>query len=150
MEKGREELIDLMIRYKRIKSHDIVVVFDGHIAGRGQESTIVRGGVAVIFSGLGEKADEVIKRIITKDRKEWIVVSSDKEIIRCAWSVNSVPVPSEDFIGAVSRGTAGEGIISVSGHEAAMPEDAAPHSGKGNPYKLSKKEKSVRRALSKL
>jgi len=70
-EKAREELVDLMIRYKKIKKeHDITVVFDGHKGGRGGESSAVTGSVTVIYSGLGERADEVIKRIISKQRKE--------------------------------------------------------------------------------
>ncbi len=161
-----------MMQYKPIKEHDITIVFDGYKAGQGKESKTVRGGVAVIYSKLGEKADEVIKRIITKDRIEWIVVSSDRDIANHAWAVNSVPVPSDAFIRIVS-GKAGRGIHpSVSpvgkgrmeggsGYDADIQgetvewkdsgeydEDAC--AGKGNPYKLSKKEKSVRRALSKL
>ncbi|MGD0283310.1 MAG: NYN domain-containing protein [Dissulfurispiraceae bacterium] len=163
-EKAREDIIDLMIRYKRSKLHDITIVFDGYKAGRGNENLSVRGGVAVIYSGLGEKADEVIRRIITKDRKEWIVVSSDKEIARHAWAVNSIPVPSDAFIQIVSAEVAGRGAGGIeggAGDETDMKgalgewtnsggeyEEAC--SGKGNPYKLSKRGKSVIRALSKL
>jgi hypothetical protein len=161
MEKAREDLIDLMIRYKLIKAHDITVVFDGYKAGPGSESRTVRGGVAVIYSRLAEKADDVIKRIITKDRKEWIVVSSDRDIANHAWAVNSIPVPSDAFIKIVSGKAAGDGIPPGAGYEADIPgetaewKDSGEHdedacAGKGNPYKLSKKEKSVRRALSKL
>lgn len=162
-----------MIQYKLITAHDITIVFDGYKAGQGNESKAVRGGVAVIYSKLAEKADEVIKRIITKDRKEWIVVSSDREIANHAWAVNSIPVPSDAFIRIVSGKAAGRGlhpsvsprskvgIEGGSGYEAYIhgdtgewkdsgeyDEDAC--AGKGNPYKLSKREKSVRRALSKL
>ncbi len=161
MEKAREDLIDLMIRYKRIKAHDITVVFDGYKGGQGNESKTVHGGVAVIYSKLAEKADEVIKRIITKDRKEWIVISSDRDIANHAWAVNSIPVPSDAFIRIVSRKAAVKGIPEGAGYGADIhgetdewkdsgeyDEDAS--AGKGNPYKLSKRDKSVRRALSKL
>ena len=161
MEKAREDLIDLMIQYKLIKAHDITVVFDGYKAGQGNESRAVRGGVAIIYSKLAEKADEVIKRIITKDRKEWIVVSSDRDIANHAWAVNSIPVPSDAFIRIVSRKAAGKGIPARAGYEADIHAETAEWkdsgecdedacAGKGNPYKLSKREKSVRRALSKL
>jgi len=161
LEKAREDLIDLMIQYELIKEHDITIVFDGYKAGKGLESKAVRGGIAVIYSKLDEKADEVIKRIITEDRKEWIVVSSDRDIANHAWAVNSIPVPSDAFIGIVSRKAAGKGIPGMAGYEAdihgetAEWKDSGEHdegafAGKGNPYKLSKREKSVRRALSKL
>ncbi len=161
MEKAREEFIDLMIKYKLIKAHDITIVFDGYKAGQGNENKTVRGGVMVIYSKLAEKADEVIKRIITKDRKEWIVVTSDRDIVNHAWAVNSIPVPSDAFIRIVSREAAGKGIPVGAGYEAGMHWETAESkdsgeydqeacSGRGNPYKLSKREKSVRRALSKL
>jgi hypothetical protein len=143
MEKAREDLIALMMQYKLIKTHDITIVFDGYKGGQGNESKAVRGGVTVIYSKLAEKADEVIKRIITKDRKEWIVVTSDRDIANHAWAVNSIPVPSDAFIRIVSREAAGRGI-----HPSVSYDEVS--AGKGNPYKPSKKEKSVRRALSKL
>ncbi len=152
-----------MVRYRLIKGHDITIVFDGYKAGKGHENKAVRGGVAVIYSKLAEKADEVIKRIITKDRKEWIVVTSDRDIVNHAWAVNSIPVPSDAFIRIVSEKAAGnkEGTAGGSGYdedihgETAEWKDSGEYdedafAGKGNPYKLSKKEKSVRRALSKL
>src|SRR5208282_4342359 len=123
MEKAREELIDLMARYKLIKPHDITVVFDGYKAGRGNESKAVRGGVTVIYSKLAEKADEVIKRIITEDRKEWIVVSSDRDIANHAWAVNSIPVPSDVFIRIVSGKAAV--MEEGSGFEADMHQETA-------------------------
>ena len=173
MEKAREDLIDLMIQYKLIKAHDITIVFDGYKGGQGNESKAVRGGVAVIYSKLAEKADEVIKRIITKDRKEWIVVTSDRDIANHAWAVNSIPVPSDAFIRIVSREAAargnhpsvsplskggsegGSGYETYISGETAEWKDSGEYyndvsAGKGNPYKPSKREKSVRRALSKL
>jgi hypothetical protein len=161
MEKAREDFIDLMIKYRLIKAHEITIVFDGYKAGHGNESKAVRGGVAVIYSKLAEKADEVIKRIITKDRKEWIVVTSDRDIANHAWAVNSIPVPSDAFIRIVSREAAGKGIPAGAGHETYSDVETAEwkdpgeynddvSAGKGNPYKPSKRERSVRRALSKL
>lgn len=137
------------------------MVFDGYKAGRGNEHRSVIGGVTVIYSGLGERADEVIKRIITEDRMEWLVVSSDREIARCAWAVNSVAVPSDEFVRIVlSREASGRGLSSKAGSEADGSDDSAEmkdpddeevaHACKGNPYRLSKRERAVRRALSKL
>lgn len=159
MEKARKQLVDLMIQYKVINAHDITIVFDGYKAGQGNETRAVRGGVAVIYSKLAEKADEVIKRIITKERKEWIVVSSDRDIANHAWAVNSIPVPSDAFIRIVSRNAAGMeggcGFEADIHRETAEGKDSGQYdedacAGKGNPYKLSKREKAVRRALSKL
>jgi predicted RNA-binding protein with PIN domain len=150
-----------MIRYKRSKPHDITIVFDGHKTGRGNESAAVRGGVAVIYSGLGERADDVIKRVITRDRREWIVVTSDKDIVHHAWSVNSIPVPSDEFAGIVIKETGVKSALQEDGYHTDMlmesgegkdldEDDENSRAWQGNPHKLSKREKSVRRALNKL
>ncbi|MEW6116677.1 MAG: NYN domain-containing protein [Nitrospirota bacterium] len=161
IEKMREQFIDLLIRYKRVRQHDITVVFDGHKSGAGTEQVAVRGGVKIIYSRLGVRADDVIKRIISQDRKEWIVVSSDRDIVQHAWSVNSIPIPSDAF----------SAIVEKQKGDAAVPEDSETtdkgekevppsigekddedyvQSSRGNPYRLSKKEKAIRRALGKL
>ncbi len=155
MEKAREGLIELLIDYKKIKNHDITVVFDGYKNGAGVESVAVRGGVKIIYSRLGERADDVIKRIITRDRKEWIVVSSDREIANHVWSVNSIPISSDKFYEIISKMVKrgfntdkdNEGIDEFSYKDR---EDEYPGFLKGNPHRLSKKEKAIRRALSKL
>lgn len=76
-------------------------------------------------------------------------MSSDRDIANHAWAVNSIPVPSDAFIRIVSGKVEGskEGLAGGSGYE---EDDEDAFARKGNPYKLSKKEKSVRRALSKL
>jgi hypothetical protein len=153
MEKARDVFVDLLIDYKKIKAHDITVVFDGYKNGAGTESVAVCGGVKIIYSRLGDRADDVIKRIISKDRKEWIVVSNDRDIIKHAWSVNSIPIPSEKFFEIVSRQAGqGGGHLEEPAYEFSYKdiEDEYSHSPKGNPSQLSKKEKAIRRTLSKL
>lgn len=153
MEKARDGFVNLLINYRKINLHDITVVFDGYKSS-GAEHVSVSGGVRIIYSKLGEKADDVIKRIISSDRKEWIVVSDDRDIVKHAWSVNSIPVPSERFFEIVSKQVEQKDFL---GHPPAEflykdEEDVCEHIRfqKGNPHKLSKKEKAVRRALGNL
>jgi predicted RNA-binding protein with PIN domain len=155
MEKARDGFVDLLIYYKKIKAHDITVVFDGYKNGAVTEHIAVRGGVKIIYSRLGERADDVIKRIISKDRKEWIVVSNDRDIVNHAWSVNSIPIPSERFFEIASR-HAGQRVEQTNEETVDelfckdFEEDEYSHASKGNPYQLSKKQKAIRRALGKL
>nr|WP_277950214.1 NYN domain-containing protein [Dissulfurispira thermophila] len=155
MEKARDRFVDLLIDYKKIKAHDITVIYDGYKSGAGVEHVAVRGGVKIIYSRLGERADDVIKRIISKDRREWIVVSNDRDIVNHAWSVNSIPIPSDSFFEIVSRHArrsaeqANEEIADELSCKD-LEDDEYLHTFKGNPYKLSKKEKAIKRALSKL
>ena len=157
MEKARDGFVDLLIDYKKIKTHDITVVFDGYKSGVGVEHVAVRGGVKIIYSRLGERADDVIKRIISKDRKEWIVVTSDRSIADHTWSVNSIPIPSDRFYEAVSKQiNRNNAETETTGKDADeflykdLDDDEYSHSLKGNPHRLSKKEKAIRRALGKL
>jgi len=137
-------LIDSLIEYRKIKGHDITVVFDGWKNGEAKEHQSFTGGIKVIYSRIGEKADSVIKRIISSDRREWIVVTSDRDIANHAWTSGSVPISSEDFLKSVEK------RIPSSPDEEEHDNEYGMSQRKGNPRKPSKKEKAVRRALSKL
>lgn len=136
-------LIDSLIEYRKKKGHDITVVFDGWKTGEAQENHLVIGGIKVIYSRIGEKADFIIKRIISCERREWIVVTSDRDISNHAWSLGSIPVPAGDFLRALER-------ESSSYFNEEYEEEYIKPRRKGNPRKPSKKEKAIRRALSKL
>jgi predicted RNA-binding protein with PIN domain len=82
----RENLIRLLSGYKKVKDHDITLVFDGWKSGDRREVSVKTAGIRIIYSRLGETADAVIKRMIQTDKKEWIVVSSDRDIASYAWS----------------------------------------------------------------
>jgi hypothetical protein len=137
-----------------MKGHRIVVVFDGWKGGSGVENSSLRGGVKVIFSRLGEKADSVIKRILSSERRDWIVVSSDREIAGHAWATDAVPIPSEKFLPFIENmGLERPGANArvdfpgdVKGEDALAPGEG----WKGNPRKLSKKERAMNRVLGKL
>jgi predicted RNA-binding protein with PIN domain len=143
LEKQREMLIDSLIEYRKKKGHDITVVFDGWKTGGAKENFSVTGGIKVIYTRIGENADSVIKRIVSSDKREWIVVTSDRDIADHAWASGSIPVPSEDFLRAIERKAS-----AVSREEG--EEDYGEPRRKGNPRKPSKKEKAVKRALGKL
>lgn len=128
-----------------------MVVFDGWKGGAGIESSSVRGGVKIIYSRLGERADAVIKRILSSDRREWIVVSSDREIAGHAWATGSVPIGSERFLPFLAAAGSGE----HAGPEGSFSEkeeddEETGSSRRGRSRQLSKKEKAFRRALGKL
>jgi predicted RNA-binding protein with PIN domain len=145
LEKQRNLLIEILIEYRKKKGHNITVVFDGWKTGGLQENQSVIGGVKVIYSRLGEKADSVIKRIISSERQEWIVVTSDRDIEAYAWTSGSVAISSEDFMNALER----KHLEKAALYEDEEEEYAKP-SRKGNPRKPSKKERAIKRILSKL
>lgn len=98
LKKAREDLIENLIKYSKVKNHEITIVFDGYRDGLGRESSEIRGGIRIIYSGAGERADDIIKRILKTEKKFWIVISSDRDIEKSAWRENCVVVASSIFL----------------------------------------------------
>ena len=146
LEKQRNKLIDSLIEYHKRKGHEITVVFDGWKTGGAQENHSVIGGIKVIYSRMGEKADSVIKRIISSERRGWIVVTSDRDIAARAWASGSVPISSEDFLNAIAKIQTEKKNM----YEEEYVEEYVQTSRKGSPRMLSKKEKAIRNILHKL
>jgi len=138
----------VLIEYQKNKGHTLIVVFDGWKGGGMNEVSAKRGGVTVIYSRLAEKADAVIKRIITSDRREWIVVSSDREIACRAWATGSVPISADAFLPFLVRQMERDGDEGKTAVDSSY--DVVEAHRKGNPHQLSKKERARRRVLAKL
>ena len=96
-DQGREMLLKKLLAYQRIKKHAITVVFDGWIGGHFSESHGRVGGIRVIFSQRGEKADEVIKRLASREKRETIVVTSDRELGSSCSREGCEVIPSPEF-----------------------------------------------------
>jgi predicted RNA-binding protein with PIN domain len=140
-------LIESLIEYRKKKGHDITVVFDGWKTGGALENHSVIGGIRVIYSRLGEKADFVIRRIISSEKRGWIVVTSDRDIATHAWTSGAVPISSEDFMNAMEKRHIEKKVLYEGENE---DEEYVKPSRKGSPRKLSKKEKAIKKVLSKL
>lgn len=151
IEEERDQLIEALSEYSKIKGHDVTVVFDGWKNGPGPETTMKVRGIRVIYSRLSEKADRVIMRIISEEQKAWVVISSDREIVDFTYSKEMVPVTSDEFerrlISAIeSASHEGEEIPD----DEDKYDDLPPTLLKGAQRKLSKKQKMKSRALKKL
>ena len=151
LEKERNKLIEDLSRYSNKTGHDITVVFDGWKNGMGAETNMMIGGVRVTYSRLSEKADKVIMRIISAGHKAWIVVSSDREIADFARSKGASPVTSDEFkYKLYSPIEAADDFEEEPIEEDEEEINIKPARMKGNPWKLSKKEKMKLRTLKKL
>ncbi len=97
LESARDDLIDMLFRYKNKKKVDITVVFDGRAGSIENEDT--NKGIIVHFSQAPEKADQVIKRLIDKYEKERgvMIVSSDRELFDYAKVCGLKRIRSENF-----------------------------------------------------
>jgi predicted RNA-binding protein with PIN domain len=151
VEAERERFVHELSEYRKVRGHEIIVVFDGWKEGEGAQSESHYGGVLTIYSPIGEKADTLIKRMVDGS-KQFIVVSSDREIQSHAWNNGAVPVESEDFLYAMGRAMAGTDGGQEYFEDDEDEEEYAMQTGrkKGNPKKMSKKEKALRWAMDKL
>jgi len=95
--RGREKCIGMLSSYRTLKPNPMTVVFDGWNEGKGTEHHTREKGIDIIYSKKGEKADDVIKRLVLQSRDELIVVTSDSEIARFCKGRRCEVIPSPSF-----------------------------------------------------
>jgi predicted RNA-binding protein with PIN domain len=150
MKRQRDELIEMLIKYRKRSMHVITLVFDGWKDGQGNETRTVTGGVTIIYSGLGDRADNVIKRIISDRKKKWAVVSSDRDIKSSAWKNDCVPIDSDMFYDRLERSIEKVEDRGVPDEDRWEEDEYEESRTKGSPRRLFKKEKDIRRVIEKL
>ncbi len=140
---ARRNLITLLSKYRAIRGHSITVVFDAYrgMAPKGRQ--MKEGGIRIIYTPAAKKADDVIKEIILREKRYFVVISSDRQVADFAWSKGCVPVRSEDFLKRLEEALRGEDReIPLYSHQ--------PGKGKGVSHRLSKRQKAIVRTLNKL
>lgn len=102
LEAGRRALVRLVSLYKKKKGHKLTVVFDGWQSGSPFEEREFESGISIIYSRLGERADDVIKRIVRSKEEEVVVVTSDRDIISYVERKNVAAISPQNFEGRIS------------------------------------------------
>jgi predicted RNA-binding protein with PIN domain len=97
LELGRNALLERLRQYKRVRSHQITVVFDAANKPLLAEEQSQHKGIRMIYSGQGETADTVIKRICQNEGEKVLLVTTDRELASYAEARGSVAIDSEDF-----------------------------------------------------
>ncbi len=97
LEAGRKALVHLLAGYKRSKGHRMTIVFDGWLGGPPQEERDREAGIDILYSRRGEKADEVIKRLVRQPIDETVVVTSDRPLMDAAIRAGVTAIPSREF-----------------------------------------------------
>lgn len=93
------ELVAILREFARIKRQQVEVYFDG--APPGQAGSRNLGTVRAHFIPLGQTADNAIRARLNKmgrEAKNWIVVSSDREIQGAARVRQAQFISSEEFV----------------------------------------------------
>ncbi len=150
LEKARQDLIRKINRYASAKNHNVVLVFDGWKEGGFEETKERMGNTTVIYSSIGVKADHVIKNILASSSVHWIVVSSDREISAFAEKHGSSALRTDEFekklYAAFSVNRRNENDESSDNGVSGLMRRGK----RGNPKKLSRKNKRKMEALNKL
>jgi hypothetical protein len=145
LEAGREALLSRLAAYRQSRSPGkITVVFDGWQGGSLTESRDRYRGIIIVYSRRGERADEVIKRLLAQERERAVVVSSDREIQTWAAQVGAAWVASSSFEMLYLNRPEGAGP-----DEAAAPGAARPRK-KGPARRLPKQQRRRQQRLKKL
>ena len=80
LELARDALVRRLNADPSLRHNSITVVFDGAKGGQPYEHAEQKGRVRVLYSRLGESADEVIKRLVDAAAGEVRVISNDREL----------------------------------------------------------------------
>jgi len=156
LEEGRHALLRFLAPYRERSRHRLTVVFDGWEGGSAYEERDREGGIDILYSRRGEKADDVIKRLAEKSGREVVVVTSDRDIGHFVERCGGVAVASPVFAGIV----AGDHPLPMSPPPGQYPgsreeedDQAAEKRGtkkKGPAKKISRKEREHLKRLAKL
>ena len=127
-----------------MRSHRITVVFDAANKPHVAEERSQQKGIKIIFSGQGETADTVIKRICRNEGEKVLLVTTDRELASYAEAHGSVAIDSEDFEARMEMAL----YVDAKGVEEEDEEEGwHPDKGtrkKGPAKRLSKKERRRR------
>jgi len=139
LEEGRKALIRSLAAYRKKRGHSITVVFDGWLGGSPNEERDCEEGLEIIYSRIGEKADEVIKRLAARGEEEVTIVTSDREIATYAAHRGKSVVSSATF----------EALLEGTASAPANAESNLPFSAQSSKWKLDEEEEDDGKAKKK-
>jgi uncharacterized protein len=141
LEAGRQALCRLLAVVAQASGDQFTVVFDGSGPGSALSGGL---GVRVLFSSARERADQVLGRLAAQGGA---VVSNDREVRRAAEQAGAISISTDDFLARVTL------VHPMAPHAEAIDKDEEEPSRrpkKGNPRRLSKKDRAASRALNRL
>ena len=147
IELARNHLIKMLSAYKRVKSLKIALIFDGWKSGGLSQNSYMERGIKVVFSKLGQTADDVIKNMARDSGKEMVIVTNDLDIKQFVEKTGSVVISSNDFLMKIEMAQ----YFEIKGIEEEVDYDTKiTTKKKGNPKKRPKSERKKNRKLKKL
>ena len=143
---ARAEMLRSLSRYQAHKKHPILVVFDGRKKGWPTEQKERVNGIDVIYSRLGEEADEVIKKLAEELRESAVVVTSDRELADFVTRMGTTVISSGQFEGKLRTSAQTDNYMEPDDE----PDRPITTQKKGTAYRRSKRERQRQARLRKL
>ena len=144
LEAGRQALCALLVQVARASADTFTVVFDGAQAGGRAGGG---SGVSVIFSSARESADSVLAGMA---REGGAVVSNDRDVRRAAERAGATVVTTDQFLARLDQAHRRPPEASAELMDDDREEEPSRGPRKGNPRRLSKKNRAAQRALGRL
>ncbi|WP_372681810.1 NYN domain-containing protein [Desulfosarcina sp.] len=144
---GRDALVDMLAAYKKLKPHKITVVFDGTDLPSIYGSRDRVKGIAIRYSQGGESADDVIRRMVSREKANALVVSSDREVMTAAESAGATALDSAAFEEKIAIAR----HLAIKGGEETVSTGWVPTTRKKGPSRrLPKRKRKMRARVQKL
>jgi len=155
LEEGRHSLIRFLVPYRERKGHRLTVVFDGWDGGSFHEERDREGGIDIIYSRKGEKADDLIKRMAERSGDELVVVTSDRDIGHFVERCGGTVVTSQTFEGIVNgdqpmTSSPSYNHVTMDKEDDDLLQEKKGTKKKGPAKKTSRKEREYNKRLVKL
>lgn len=151
LEAERDSLIAMLADYRTCRSHVVELVFDGWQVAAAGTRICRQQGVKIIFSPLGLKADHVLLQLAEKHGSGLTVVTDDGDLRHKVMRHHAVTIGTLEFYEQVmtavmnrEKGFAGED------DELAEHRLSKSTRKKGNPRRLSRKERQKARRIKSL
>ncbi|MCK5915175.1 MAG: NYN domain-containing protein [Deltaproteobacteria bacterium] len=148
LEAEREEFNQLLISYRKISKNRLTVVYDGGRVFSGEPRNYSESGVKINFSTAGQSADQVLIRMAHQFGSGLTVVSSDREVARESENFGAVVLDSGEFVQRLLLELSDD--ESLEGEEESVKSQRHLTRKKGNPNRLSKKERRRSRRLQSM
>jgi predicted RNA-binding protein with PIN domain len=144
---GRDALVDMLAAYKKLKPHKITVVFDGTAEPSLYGSRDRVKGIAIRYSKGGESADDLIRRMVRREKAGALVLSSDREVMTDAESVGATVLGSAAFEEKIAMAR----YLAMKGGEETVSPGWVPTTRKKGPSRrLPKRKRKAQARVEKL
>jgi hypothetical protein len=147
LQSGREALIEALGAYRKLRPHRITVVFDAAEAPGFEPRRDLRAGVDIRFSGFGESADSLIRRMAAAEREQALVVSSDRAVADAAAGFGATVMDSPSFERLLYQALAMEGAVDADAEASGWVPTTRK---KGPSRRLPKRQRRTSARLRKL